>query len=244
MTDKIVRYDKTHNSLVAGLAEVATRVNRLDLEKPNVEFEIQKLAVVSANARDLAKDRRAREIAPFETPLKEIKARWAPLVEGFEGCITRLKSDASVVLKRKREEEERKRREAEARLQAARDAERKLERERIDLFTKGASQSPDAPVTEGAHKQALTDLRAAREAVDRLPPAGAPIGVKSESGTLSGRDVVKWEVEDINMIPDAYVQRLADTRKIDLAVRNGARNIPGIRVFTDTVMAVRKAARK
>lgn len=236
MSDKIVRYDKTHSALTGGLATLATRVSNLDLMKPDVEFEIQQMAVTAAEARDIAKDRRAREMAPFETPLKEVKARWAPLVDGFETCVTRLKNAAAIVLRRKREEEEKKRQEAEARLAAARAEEQRIERE-----AKQAASQTTLP-TE-SHKEALTNLREARAALDALPPRGAPIGVKSESGTLSGRSVWRWETLDINQVPDAYVQRLVDPAKVDFAVKNGARVIPGLRIYEDTVMAVRKAKR-
>jgi len=226
-------YQKTHNSLTAGLSEMTARTDSLDLTKPGVEFTLQKLVAAAQEARDIAKDRREREAKPFEEPLAEIKARWKPLIDGFDVLFKRLKVKASEVLQRQRDIEEKKRREAETRLESARAAERAR-------FEESQHKTNGAKNDIQSRTDTLEELRRARLAVDALPPAGAPIGVKTDSGTLSGREVWKWEVEDLNQVPDAYVQRLVDPVKVDMAVKNGARNIPGIRVYSEVEMASRR----
>jgi len=39
---------------------------------------------------------------------------------------------------------------------------------------------------------------------------------------------IEWHVRNVNEVPDAYVQRLVDPKKVDIALRNGVREIPGI----------------
>lgn len=229
---KIVRFDKAHASLVAGLDKITKNLKALNPNEDGVEFILQEMVTQAQNARDIAKDRRDREAEPYDGPLKEIRARWKPVVDGFDGLVTRIKAVAADVLRRKREEQARSRREAEARLEAARAAER--EREVRERQGKPAANLP-------ARTDSLSELRDARAALDSLPPEGAPIGIKTETGTLSGREVWKWEVLEVKDVPDAYCQRLVEPNKVDLAIKNGVREIPGIRIYKDIEMVSRRA---
>lgn len=234
--DKLVRYDKAHQSLTAGLRTLAERTRTLSLDQPNVEFDIQKLVASAQEARDIAKDRRDRELAPYVGPVTEIKSRWKPLIDGFDEMFSKLKALGGEVLRRKREEEEKRRREAEAALEAA----RKKEQERL------ASEARAKTIADALAErdESLTALGEARAAVDALPPVGAPIGVKTEAGTLFGREVWKWEVVDIDIVPDAYCQKMVEGHKVDMAIKNGVREIVGIRIWKDVEMASRRAKRR
>ena len=46
--------------------------------------------------------------------------------------------------------------------------------------------------------------------------------------TSTSGDIHKCRTEDVREVPDAFVQRLVDTRKVDFALSNGVRYIPGI----------------
>ena len=227
--EKVVRYDKALTSLTQGLTTLTERVSKMDLMAPGVEIELQRLAVSSQEARDIGKDRRDREAAPYEVPLKEVKDRWRPIIDGFDNLFRRIKVMASDVLTRKRQEEGAKRRAAETKLEEA----RKAEQSREEAEKKGNVQVP-------ARVETLTALREARAALDSLPPAGAPIGVKTESGTLSGREVWKWKVEDIALVPDIYCQKMVEGDKVDFAIKNGLRAIPGIKVWPEIEMVSRR----
>lgn len=215
MTDKptvaLARYDKTHVSLTDGLTVLQERAKSLDLEAPDAEFAVTRLAATARSALEVAKDRRDRESAPHAEALAEVKMRWRSLVDGFDALVRDMKAAVEVILKKRREDQERTRQEAEARLAAARDAER--------------------VAAESMKSAALKDLRTARAAVDALPPAGAPIGIKTDKGSLSERKTWTWEVEKLELVPEAYITRYVDPTKVDLAVKNGVRAIPGIRIY-------------
>lgn len=233
MSDEIVRYDKTRASLALVLGAKTAEADALDLALPGVEGTLGTMATKVQNALDMAKSRRDLEALPHASALADVKVRWRPVVDGLDDLFRRLKVMASDVLKRKRDEEERLRREAQARLDAAREAERKA--------AEDAKRLPVSEPTQAvAHVSALGELRSARAALDALPPSGSPIGVKTAGGTLFGRKVWKWETLDVSKVPDAYVQRLVDPTKVDLAVDNGVREIPGLRIFEDVEMTSRR----
>lgn len=54
---------------------------------------------------------------------------------------------------------------------------------------------------------------------------------------LSVREVWQWQVTDLSLIPHEFFS--LDHSKLDAAVRNGAREIPGVRVYKDTRVSVR-----
>lgn len=77
--------------------------------------------------------------------------------------------------------------------------------------------------TEHAEAQALI-LAATKQA----PP--------TVSG-LSVREVWQWQVTDLSLIPHEFFS--LDHSKLDAAVRSGAREIPGVKVYKDTRVSVR-----
>lgn len=213
MEDDIVRYDKTHESLTKQLAIGIEKLKELNLATPGVEFTLQKLAAAGQKAEDIAIDRQTRESALLLAALTEIKERWAPVINGFAVLVGTAKSKAAEVLARIRKEQDEKRTKAEAELEKARAAER-------------ANPGPTA----------LRDLRTAKKAVEALPPKGAPVGVKTETGSLFGRQNWTWEVEDVKLVPKEYTLVYVDPPKVDLAVANGVRQIAGIRIYQKETM--------
>lgn len=218
----IVKYDKVHQSLARGLSTLVERVKKIDLKKEGVEFELTDLADKAKRARDIAKDRRDRELEPYEPKVREVKARWKDLVENFDLLYKRLKALGGDVIRRKREEEARQRREATRKLEAARKAEAEAKKKKAE---------PKAIVK--------TNIKEAEAALAELPPEGAPTGVKTETSTLHERKIWKWKVVDIDKVPKTYVQRLVDSKKVDMAVKNGKRKIAGIEIFEETIMVSR-----
>lgn len=66
------------------------------------------------------------------------------------------------------------------------------------------------------------------EAAKKTAPAVAGVSV---------REVWKWDLADEAQVPHEYYS--IDPSKIDAAVKAGARDIPGIRIYKDTRVAVR-----
>lgn len=226
MDTQVVRYDKTNASLTEGIIKLQERFAALDLNAPGVEGAIQQIAVKAQDARDLAKNRCALESQPFMDQLKAVKDRWGNLILSFDALFVTCKKAAAQVLSNRRQEQDRLRQEAIERLNAARL--KATETERYD--------ATNAVV----RYDALQNLRNARADVDSLPPSGAPIGVKTATGTLSSREVTKWQVTNIDEVPDAYVQRMVDPKKVDMAIENGITEIAGIRIYKETGMVSRR----
>jgi hypothetical protein len=220
---EIVKYEKAHTSLAEGLKTMAQRLKDFDIGAENAEFVISDIASRCQAARDHAKDRRERELAPYVPEVKAIKERWKPLVDGFDMIFRKAKSLGADVLRRKRAEQERLRREANKKLLAAQKAAAKKK-------------------TEAALAKQKETIETLKEEVDALPPEGAPLGVKTDETTLYSRKTWKWETKDVKKVPDTYVQRMVDTKKVDLAVKNGVRQIPGIRIWEDEEMVSRRNA--
>lgn len=219
--NKIVKYEKAHASLTSGLMTMAQRLKEFDIDAEGAEFAISRMASQCQKARDLAQDRRDRELAPYVPEVKAIRARWKPMIEGFDLVFKKTKALAQDVLRKKRAAQERLRKEAHKKLLVQQAAAKK--------------KNPTALA-----KQRIAD---AAEALDAMPPEGAPLGVKTDETTLYARKVWKWETVDSNTVPDTYVQRYVDTKKVDLAVKNGMRDIPGIKIWeAEEMVSTRRRA--
>lgn len=57
--------------------------------------------------------------------------------------------------------------------------------------------------------------------------------VRTDEGLTSIRKVWKCEVLDLAKVPDQYIIKTVDMKKIDFAVKSGVREIPGCRVYED-----------
>ena len=221
----IVRYDKARASLQRGLEELVEKVRDIDVETEGVEFVVADLAATAQKARDIAKDREKRELEPYEPQVKEIKARWKDLIGNFDLLFKRLKTLGGDVIRRKREAQARLRREATRQLEMAKKAEA------------AAKKKATPKKAEIVHQK----VEQAKQALEELPPEGAPIGVKTDDTTLHERKVWKWKLIDIKKVPATYTQTYVEGKKIDLAVKNGKRKIAGIEIFEAVEMVSRRA---
>ena len=219
--DKIVVYEKAHSSLETGLQKMARTLKSFDIDAQDAEFQVSRIASRCREARDIAKDRCKRELEPYEPEAKRIRARWKPLIDGFDAAFKRAKTLGQDILRRKRAEQEKARAEANRKLLAAQKAEAKAK-------------------TQQALAKAHETSETLQEQLDALPPEGAPIGVRTEETTLYPRKVLKWETVDVNKVPDEYCQRLVDSHKVDFAIKNGVREISGIRIWEDEEMVSRR----
>jgi hypothetical protein len=219
---KLAKYEKAHKSLEKGLLQLAEKLKGIDIDAEDVEFIIQRIAVQSQNALEIAKERRTLELEPYEPEVKRIKARWKPLIDGFETVFKTTKRVAGDILRKRRALEEMKRAEARKKLLEA------------ELAAKKKASAKQKALVHQREEEARKELEA-------LPPEGAPLGIKTEKGTLHVRKVWRWKLEDVNLVPKPYVQVLIDGKKVDLAVKNGKRKIPGLKIYQDEEMASRRA---
>jgi hypothetical protein len=212
--NKIVKYEKAHASLTGGLAKMAQRLKEFDIDAEGAEFAISRMASQCQKARDLAQDRRDRELAPYVPEVRTIRARWKPMIEGFDMIFKRTKALAQDILRKKRAETERLRKEA---------------RKKFLVLQEAAKKKNSTALAKKRIEDAAAEL-------DAMPPEGSPLGVKTDETTLYARKVWKWETIDPKAVPNTYVQRYIDAKKVDLAVKNGKREIPGIKIWEDEEM--------
>jgi len=76
------------------------------------------------------------------------------------------------------------------------------------------------------------------EALEPVPliHSPAPQRTVTESGAMGGRKIWKWALEDFSKVPDEY--KMLNESLIGKVVRAGMRNIPGIRIYEELVVAV------
>lgn len=61
--------------------------------------------------------------------------------------------------------------------------------------------------------------------------------VKTDTGTLSTKKVWKFEIVDVKLVPNNY--KVIDEKLIRTVVRNGSREIPGVRIYLDEQINIR-----
>lgn len=94
------------------------------------------------------------------------------------------------------------------------------------------------------------EYNAALKESETIFPAGSPIPevvapipedvtrkVATTTGSVQFMTIWKWAIEDESQIPQEYF--VLDTTKINKVVKAGIRNIPGLRIFSEQVPAVR-----
>lgn len=79
------------------------------------------------------------------------------------------------------------------------------------------------------------ELPEARKEMDKAMETAKQ--VKSDDATASTRTVWKFEVLDENKVPVEF--KIVDERKIREAVKNGAREIDGVRIYEDVQISIR-----
>lgn len=120
----------------------------------------------------------------------------------------------------------------------------------LDLYS-AFEQTLKAKVAEGSAFLAAEQSRVLREAAEAYQQATTPADQAAATSTLmlvpetpehsgtSIRSVWKYEVLDINQLPDQYVTKTAARPAIAMAVAAGVRNIPGVRIYEDQIVSVR-----
>lgn len=138
--------------------------------------------------------------------------------------------------KRQREEEDERRR-------AAEEAERKRvdeERKRLADNAKKRQEAEDAKAAEEGRK--AKEVKAF-EIPDPSPPPAVVVSPAKSRVTASGRrgtmvDNWKFEVQNVDLIPDEFVVREVNGAEVKKAIAEGVREIPGLRIYNDAHLAV------
>ena len=124
-------------------------------------------------------------------------------------------------------EQERKRREEEANARAEAGRLRKQQEEEAEKARLKA-------IKEGATPDEVKDIA---PIVEPVMPESKPKVTRTESGSASLRTVWTWEPISFSEVPDDF--KALDTKKINTAVKDGNRNIPGLRIFEKQTTVLR-----
>lgn len=217
------------------------------------------VARIARQRRDADAERKLL-VGPLNDTVKRINARFkdavAPLdaadkvVRGKLGTYTaeqeRIRREEEARLEAERQERERKAREERER----QEAEARRLREEAEREAREKAEAAKAAEDEEAQRLAeeaaarLAEAQTAEAAVKSLPTleipravVEAPAPLKSASGGVSTRKVWKHEITDATAIPREFLK--VDEQAIRQAIRDGRRDIPGVRIYQDDQLAVR-----
>lgn len=127
-----------------------------------------------------------------------------------------------------------------AREVAEREAEAKRRQAEADALLAEAEQEGDDAKAEVAER--LAEQAAIEQfAIEATPAPAAPepdtAPVRTDRGSVSTRKIWKYEIENPDLVPRSFCK--PDPAAINRAVRDGARDIPGVRIFAETTTQVR-----
>lgn len=222
--------EATREVLSKGVGILEDRLKALDVAQPTALQESTDVADRAAAAIKLAKACRAEEVAPWKDRVEVTMGRWSPVVDKFIALHTWAKNITAMRLKRERDELDAKRAEAEAALVSARAAE-----------VKAREDHGEGLVGLDVPRETMKALRAARVAVDELPPVGAPLGARTDAGTFFSKEVWGYEVLDISKVPNEYLTLTINADAVERALEAKVRDIPGLRIFPREQTAFRGA---
>lgn len=226
-----------YDVLREGVAKLRARAEALasaELSREQVKAAAADLADRAARAAAMATEEAKRLLRPHQDEVRKIKAAWEPVIQEFRDVEAAAKGAAALVLSAERAEREAA--EAEARRLREEAEARQREAQQRAL----AAEDPgDRAEAEDAAATAWKDRRAAGE----LFPAMSDTVARSASGAgLFEREDWRWEVVDEAAVPEEFTVRVVDAVKVEAAVREGRRDIPGLRVFK-VATVVRQPAR-
>ena len=69
-----------------------------------------------------------------------------------------------------------------------------------------------------------------------IPDAPLPERIATDTGEIGTRTITKWELLDFSLLPDEY--KIPDSAKIGKVVRAGIPSIPGVRIYSEKILAV------
>lgn len=107
-----------------------------------------------------------------------------------------------------------------------------LEHRKAEEAARKAQKKLQAKLDADAKKAGVEAVK-----VDEVVVAAADPVTRTESGTATQRKTWEFEVEDPGKVPPEYL--MVDEKKVRAAVRNGVRNIPGVKIYQETKTQIR-----
>lgn len=226
------RLKEDHGATIAALAELAELANGApkDLADDKQVGDVTQIAADAGDLRKKLEDIRKAEKEPFLTAGREVDGFFRDPIERAERIDKGLMARVTAYNKAKANRE---------RL-AREETERKAREEAEE-----ARRQADEAAAAGRTDDALADLEAAVHAEDKAdeiaqaaPTAAETTRIHTDSGlTVSTKTEWTFEIEDYSAIPldplRALIKRDAIEAALRQFVRNGNRNLAGVRIFED-----------
>jgi hypothetical protein len=259
-TEIVVAEDQTLATVERQVAEATAAAESIEVRNQDEATVATEFVSRIAKQKRDADAERKQLVGPLNDTVKRINAK-------FKGAIAPLDAADQIVRSKigaYHAEQERIRREEEARLEAERqererkareecerqEAEARAKREQAEREAREAAAKAKAEHDAEAQRLAeeakakLAEAKTAEAAIQSLPTleiprahVAPPAPLKSASGGVSTRKVWTFEITDEAAVPRDYL--VVDETKIRQAMRDGAREIPGVRIYQDDQLAVR-----
>lgn len=210
------------------------RVSKEKLEKMSAELETMKLEGPEDEARIV------NFLIDIKKDAKEVKGLWDKMIFGADTIIKAMKPMFKPKMDMYSDLEDK----AKEKL----DDYRKRQRRKADDEARKLEEIRQKEQAKLDAKHAKKVEKAVEKGVEPPPPpmpvlpASVPVQSvaktnKTEQGSVTYRKVPMWEVADVKLIPAEYF--VLDESKIGKLVRNGLRNIPGIRIWEEEQSSIR-----
>lgn len=222
-----------------GATEVLAEIQR---RKKALESERKKLAEPINEAKNAIQNL----FNGLKAPLDEARAILEPKLLAYQDAEERRIREENArrereQIEKRRAEEERIAAERKAAAEAAAQAEREA-REASEALAREASAEAEAQAVAAAEaaRKAEAELAAKREerpAFELAEREEAQTTVKTTRGSATRKKVWTFDVVDAASVPREFMA--VDEKKIRQAVKNGEREIPGVRIYEKSELAVR-----
>lgn len=259
-TEIAVAEDRALATVEEQVAQAVATAEALEVRTPDqATLATEALGRIAKQKRDAERERKELT-GPLNDHIKLINGKFkdavAPLAAADKVIRERLGAYQDEVERLRREEEarleaERQEREAKARAERerqereAREKREQAEREAREAAAKAkADQDAEAARLADEAKAKADEARTAEQAVAALPTFELPKAVvpeapalRSASGSVATRKRWTHEIVDESRIPRQYMK--VDEQAIRQAIRDGAREIPGVKIEQASELAVR-----
>lgn len=205
----------------------ATRSAEEVTDAATEEAAIELLGRVKATVKS-AKAFRLSATEPHREATKAIDAEFKELVSPLEGAMRAL--EAQILAHRQREEE--------AARQAQREEQERVEAERKRLEENARKRQEEEDAKASAEGRAAVEQKPFEIEDARAAPPPEKTKATATGTKATVKDNWKFEVLDVDQVPDEFVVRQVDGTQVKAAIRAGKREIPGLRIYNDAGVAV------
>jgi len=229
-------FDDAETQMIESTAVALKRkVESLELECP-MDLQIADDLLISlAKKIKRAEERRKCFVGPLNTHVRNINAYYKELSAPLHEADSILRSKVAAYRQEERAKIERQQQEL-RRLQEAAQREAEEARRRAEMLRQSGLKN-----TAESMEQKAQQVEAESEQKAAIQPVIQPIAQNTrhtENGSVGYRKVWRHRITDAEKVPREFCS--PDLKLIAAAVRSGARNIPGVEIFEDNEIWVRK----